>query len=271
MRFVYLGDIVGRSGRDAVMQAVPVLKKELNLDIVVVNGENSAGGFGITKKIAEGLFLAGVDIITTGNHVWDQKEVLTYIETEPRLIRPLNYPKGTPGKGVAVATTRHNDKLVVIQVMGQVFMDALNNPFTAIKEQLDIYRLGINVDAILIDIHGEAGSEKMAMGHFCDGLATAVCGTHTHIPTADAMIFPKGTAYQTDLGMCGDYNSVIGMDTQEPISRFCNKRRLSSFEPASGEATVCGIFVETDKKTGLALQIKPIRMGGRLENTLLKV
>ena len=223
MRAIYLGDVVGRAGRDAVATHLPTLRAQLNPDFIAVNGENAAGGFGITQKICEQFFALGVDCITTGNHVWDQSETVSHIEREPRLLRPANFPSGTPGKGAAVFTTRTGRKVLVIQVMGRVFMDPLDDPFAAVHQELAKVRLGATVDFILIDVHAEATSEKAAMGHFADGRASLVAGTHSHVPTADAQILPKGTAFQCDLGMCGDYNSVIGMDPAEPLQRFTRK------------------------------------------------
>lgn len=268
MKFVYLGDIMGRSGREAALEAIPKLRTDLSLDAVVINGENAAGGYGINQKICAEFYAAGVDVITTGNHVWDQKETLGAIDGDQRLIRPGNFPAGTPGRGAVSVDVGRGRKFVVIQIMGRVNMDPLDDPFATVDRYLKQYALGRTTHAILVDIHGEATSEKMAMGHYCDGRVSAVCGTHTHIPTADAQIFPGGTAYQTDAGMCGDYDSVIGMQKEEPIRRFTRKIRHNRFEPALGPATVCGIFVETDDGSGLATRISPIRLGGRLIDAL---
>ena len=265
MRVLYLGDVVGRAGREAVAAHAPGLRERLKADFLVVNGENAAGGFGITKKICDQFFALGVDAITTGNHVWDQKETLGHIDSEPRLLRPHNYPPGTPGRGVGVFTARNGGKAMVIQVMGRVFMDPLDDPFACLERELAKNRLGSAADFILVDIHAEATSEKTAIGHFADGRASAVIGTHSHVPTADARILPGGTAYQTDLGMCGDYNSIIGMDPEEPLNRFRRKVSKARFSPALGEATLCGVFIESDDRTGLATTIEPIRIGGRLK------
>ena len=264
MRVLYLGDVVGRAGRDAVVREAPVLRDKLAADFVVANGENAAGGFGITAKICNQFFDAGIDVITTGNHVWDQAETASHIETEPRLLRPHNYPKGTPGRGAGTFPAAGGRKVFVIQVMGRVFMDALDDPFAALDAELAKVRLGTTVDFVLVDIHAEATSEKAAVGVFADGRASLVAGTHSHVPTADARILPGGTAYQTDLGMCGDYNSIIGMDPVEPLQRFTRKVSKGRFTPALGEATVCGVLVETDDATGLARSIEPVRVGGRL-------
>lgn len=267
MKVVYLGDIMGRSGRKIVAEKLPEIMERLKPDFTVVNGENAAAGFGITSKIAKELFDMGVDVISTGNHVWDQKETRTYINTEKRLIRPINFPEGTSGKGSVVVEDQRGRKMLVVNAMGRVFMDALDDPFKAVDEELKKYPLGSSVKFVLVDIHAEATSEKMAMGQFLDGRASLVVGTHSHVPTADAQIFDGGTAYQTDAGMCGDYDSVIGMDKQEPINRFLKKVRGDRYTPATGEGTLCGVYVETDDKTGLAKRIDPIRLGARLHET----
>jgi hypothetical protein len=264
MRVAFLGDIMGRSGRAAVVERLPELKKRLDLDFVVANAENAAGGFGVTSKICEELFAAGVDAISGGNHSWDQKEALSYIEREPRLLRPLNYPAGTPGRGAAVFEARRGRKLLLVNVMGRLFMDPLDDPFAAVERELARHRLGATVDFVLIDVHAEATSEKMAMGHVFDGRASLVVGTHTHVPTADAQILPGGTAYQSDAGMCGDYDSVIGVKKDTSVLRFTRKLPTERMTPAEGEATLCGVFVETEDRTGLARRIEPIRLGGRL-------
>lgn len=264
MKIVYLGDLVGRSGRNIVAEKLPEIREKLKPDSIIVNGENAAAGFGITEKISKELFDQGVDVISTGNHIWDQKDIKSYINNEPRLIRPINFPTGTPGKGSVIVEDNRGRKILVINVMGRVFMDPLDDPFKAIEEELKRHRLGSTVHFILVDIHAEATSEKMAMGHFCDGRASLVVGTHSHVPTADAQILDGGTAYQTDAGMCGDYNSVIGMDKKEPLNRFTKKMRGDRYSPAIGEGTICGVFVETDDKTGLAKKIEPIRLGARL-------
>lgn len=267
MKLLFLGDIVGRAARDAIVSDLPGLRADLGADFVVVNGENAAGGFGITAQICEEFFDAGVDVVTLGNHAWDQREALVHIERESRLIRPVNFPKGTPGRGAGLFETATGERILVINAMGRVFMDALDDPFAAVERELDACPLGEVADAILVDFHGEATSEKMAMGHFCDGRASLVVGTHSHVPTADAQILPGGTAYQTDAGMCGDYNSVIGMEKDEPLNRFLSKIPSGRFQPALGPATLCGVFIETDAK-GLASRIEPVRIGGRLKRSL---
>ncbi|NOZ43013.1 MAG: TIGR00282 family metallophosphoesterase [Alphaproteobacteria bacterium] len=265
MRLLYLGDVIGRAGRSLVFEKLPELRRSLKLDFVIVNGENAASGFGITAKICAEFFEAGVDVITSGNHIWDQKEIKNYIDGEARLIRPINYPRGTPGRGSVLVQDARGRKLLVINVMGQIFMNGLDDPFAAVEAALAKYPLGSAVKFILVDIHGEATSEKMAMGHFCDGRASLVVGSHSHVPTADARIFDGGTAYQTDAGMCGDYNSVIGMERTEPLQRFTRKISTGRFTPALGEATLCGVFVETDDHTGLAKRIEPLRLGKYLK------
>ena len=264
MRHLYLGDIVGRSGRDAVIEQVGMLRRRLGADFVVVNGENAAHGFGITGRIAEDLYAAGVDCITTGNHVWDQREILGYIDGDPRLLRPINYPPGTPGRGVAVLPAAGGRQVMIVNVMARLFMDPLDDPFAAMDQVLADVELAGTVDSILVDFHGEATSEKMAMGHYLDGRVSLVVGSHSHVPTADTMVLTGGTAYQTDAGMCGDYDSVIGMKKQAPISRFVTKVPGERMQPAEGPATICGALVETDDATGLAISIAPLRCGGRL-------
>jgi metallophosphoesterase (TIGR00282 family) len=268
MRILFLGDIVGRAGRVAVVEAVPELRRTLSLDFVIVNGENAAGGFGINEEIAQALFRAGVDCISTGNHAFDQRDKIDLYDTERRLLRPLNYPKGAPGRGVGLFETADGRRVLVMNAMGRVFMDALDDPFAGVDRELEACPLGLGADAIIVDIHAEATSEKMAMGHYCDGRASFVVGTHSHVPTADAQILPGGTAYQTDAGACADYDSVIGMEKTEPLQRFIRKISSGRYNPAQGPATVCGIFVETDDRTGLAQRIEPVRLGGRLKQTM---
>lgn len=264
MRILYLGDVVGRSGRDAICARMENYRKDFELDLLVVNGENAASGFGITEKICNQFFDAGTDVIVTGNHVWDQKDIIPVFEKEKRLIRPLNFPAGTPGNGSLVIDVGRNRKALILQVMGRVFMDPLDDPFAAVEKALQGVRLGDNVAFIMVDVHGEATSEKMAFGHFLDGRVSMVVGTHTHVPTSDHQILPGGTAYQSDVGMCGDFDSVIGMDKAEPVRRFTRKMPGGRFTPALGEATVCGVYVETDDNTGLATKIDVLREGGRL-------
>src|SRR6476619_7362698 len=265
MRILFIGDVVGRSGRTVVLEQLPGLIADWKLDLVVINGENAAGGFGITEVIYNEFIDAGADAITLGNHAWDQREALVFIERAPRLIRPLNYPKGTPGRGATLIDTKNGKRALVINAMGRIFMDPLDDPFAAVEHELAACPLKQSADAIIVDIHAEATSEKQAMGHFCDGRASLVVGTHTHAPTADHQILPHGTAFVSDVGMSGDYNSVIGMDKEEPMMRFLRKISGARFEPASGPATLCGLAVETDDATGLARRIAAVRLGGRLE------
>ena len=264
MRLLFIGDIVGRSGRTALLEHLPLLRARWALDFVVVNGENAAGGFGITELICDEFLAAGADCVTLGNHAWDQREALVFIERQPRLLRPLNYPPGTPGRGANLFEARNGARVLVMNVLGRVFMDALDDPFAAVERELAACVLGTGCDAIVIDAHAETTSEKYALGHFADGRASVVVGTHTHVPTADHQIFPHGTAFVADAGMTGDYDSVIGMDKEEPLRRFTRKIGATRFEPANGAATLCGLAVEIDERTGLAARIAPVRLGGRL-------
>ena len=267
MRILFLGDIVGRSGRDAVNAALPSLRQSLRLDLVVVNVENASHGFGCSPDMAEALFASGADVLTLGNHAWDRKELLGYIETQRRLIRPLNFPPGTPGQGSVVVDLADGRRALVLQAMGRLFMEPNDDPFRLTAELLGRHRLGTTVQAIVADLHGEATSEKMAYAHSFDGRVSLVIGTHTHVPTADHQILPGGTAYQTDAGMCGDYDSVIGMDKGVAAARFWRRVPGERLAPASGVATLCGLFVETDDQTGLARDVSPVRLGGRLSQT----
>ena len=265
MNILFIGDVVGRSGREVVIERLPGLRQELGLDFVVVNGENAAGGFGITEKICKTFYAAGADVITTGNHVWDQREIIGYIGGDSRLLRPDNYPRGAPGRGAGVYEAPRGRKVLVVHVMCRLFMNALDDPFACVDAALRKYPLGGAVDAAVIDIHGEATSEKMAMGHYVDARASLAVGSHTHVPTADAQVLPGGTAYLTDAGMCGDYDSVIGMEKETAILRFTRKMPTERLKPAMGPATLCGVYCETDDKTGLAVRVTPVRLGGRLE------
>ena len=270
MRILFLGDLVGRTGRDAVEAALPGLRARLALDLVVVNAENASHGFGLAPEMARALFQAGADVLTLGNHAWDRKEIIPYIAAEPRLIRPLNYPPGTPGQGAFVAVLADGRKALVLQVMGRLFMEALDDPFRGVQAELARNRMGAGgtVQAIVVDIHAEATSEKQAMAHSFDGLVSLVVGTHTHVPSADHRILAGGTAYQTDAGMCGDYDSVIGMQKGGAALRFWKKVPAERLAPAEGEASIAGVFVETDDATGLAQRIAPLRLGGRLSPTM---
>jgi 2',3'-cyclic-nucleotide 2'-phosphodiesterase len=265
MRILFIGDVVGRTGRSIVNERLPGVIAEWKLDLVIINGENAAGGFGITEAIYNEMIDAGADAITLGNHAWDQREALVFIERAPRLIRPVNYPKGTPGRGSALVETKNGKHALVINAMGRVFMDALDDPFAAVERELAACPLKSGADAIILDMHCEATSEKQAMGFFCDGRVSLVVGTHTHCPTADHRIMPGRTAFVSDVGMTGDFESVIGMNKDEPLNRFLRKIPGAKFEPASGPATLCGLAVETDDATGLASKVGAVRLGGILE------
>lgn len=267
MRILFIGDVMGRAGRDALAKHLPDVKNQLKPDVVIVNGENAAHGVGINEKICQDFFTLGVDVVTTGNHVWDQREVIPYIAREPRLLRPHNYPETLPGSGVYKHTTKSGKVIVVINLMTRLFMDPLDDPFKMADQFVTQYQLGVTAHAIFLDFHGEATSEKMAMAHYLDGRITAVIGTHTHLPSADCQIFDGGTAFQSDAGMTGDYNSVIGMKIDAPVQRFTRKFSIEKLSPAEGDGTMCGTFIVTDEK-GRAQRIAPVRVGPRLENTI---
>ena len=269
MRILIFGDVVGRSGRNLVYEKLPDLRQNHDVDFVIINGENSAGGFGITPKICDGFFKAGADVVTTGNHVWDQKEIYQYIENEKRLLRPQNYPEGTPGAGIGQYTDLSGRKILVLHFMGSLFMPPIGDPFAGVKLALVNRKLRRDFAAIFLDFHGEATSEKMAMGHLLDGHVSAVVGTHSHIPTADHRILPNGTAYITDIGMCGDYDSVIGMKKETSIARFLKQSPTPRLEVATKEATICAVLIETNDKTGKATSILPLRIGGCLQPVTL--
>jgi metallophosphoesterase (TIGR00282 family) len=268
MRILFIGDVVGRSGRAIVYERLPKLVRDWKLDLVVVNGENAAGGFGITETIYQELIEAGADAVTLGNHAWDQKEALVFIERAPRMIRPINYPAGTPGRGAAMVEAKNGARALIVNAMGRVFMDPLDDPFAAVERELVACPLPNGADAIIVDFHGEATSEKQAMGIFCDGRASLVVGTHTHVPTADQRVLPGGTAFISDVGMTGDFDSVIGMAKDEPLQRFVRRVSSARFEPANGPATLCGVAVETDPASGLANRVSAVRLGGSLEQAI---
>jgi metallophosphoesterase (TIGR00282 family) len=261
LRLLFLGDVVGRSGRAVVAAELPGLIARHAFDFVVVNGENAAGGFGITEEIFQALLNAGADCVTTGNHVWDQREALVFSERQDRFLRPVNYPPGTPGRGANVYQTRNGARVLVVNVMGAVFMPSLDDPFAAVAREIGACPLGHGCDAIIVDVHAEATSEKHIMGHFLDGRASLVVGTHTHVPTADHRVLSGGTAFMTDVGMCGDYDSVIGMEKDEPLRRATTKIPSARFGPALGPAALSGLAVETDDRTGLARRVFPVRIG----------
>lgn len=265
MRILVCGDVVGRSGRGAVLGRLGELRAALALDFVVVNGENAAGGFGITPEICRALYQVGADVITLGNHAWDQRGTERHIEGDRKLIRARNYPRGTPGSGGALLRTRDGRTVFIFQVLTQLFMDPIGEPFACVEEALREHRLGHSVDAIVLDVHGEATSEKQALAYHADGRVSLVVGTHTHVPTADHRILPGGTAYLSDVGMCGSYESIIGLAVEAPLARFVRKRPGRRGEPAQGAATLCAVLVETDDESGRARSIAPLRVGGVLQ------
>ncbi len=267
MKILFVGDVVGKSGRKALDLHLPALIAKHSPECVIVNAENAAHGHGLTAKICDEIFALGVDCITTGNHIWDKQEIIPYIEENERLIRPINYPAGSPGKGAIAFMTRSGRKILVVNAMGRLFMDAIDDPFTAVDALIKSQTMGDTVDAIFVDFHAETTSETMAFGHFVDGRVSAVIGTHTHVPTADHHVLKGGTAYQTDAGMTGCYDSVIGFEKEAPIARFTTKIPLGRLQPSDDEGTLCGCLIVTDDKTGLATAIKPIRKGPWLQET----
>ena len=268
MRLLFLGDVVGRTGRDAISERLPGIIAQYGFDFVVINGENASHGRGLTENHYNDLRAAGADAVTLGDHAWDQRDALTYIVREPTLIRPINMPAAAPGRGANLIEGRNGHRVLVIQAQGRVFMNPVDDPFRAVEAAIAACPLGEQADAILVDFHTEATSEIQAMGFFLDGRATLVVGTHTHIPTADARILKSGTTLMADAGMCGDYNSVIGVDVEEPLNRFLTGISNGRFTPAEGEATLCGIAVETDPRTGLTTKMSPVRLGGTLSQSL---
>jgi hypothetical protein len=266
VRIAIFGDIVGRSGRKAVIDLLPDLRRKRALDFIIVNVENAAGGFGVTAEIAEAVIAAGADVLTTGNHAFDQRDEIDIFRTETRLLRPLNFPRANPGRGAGLFETRDGSSVMVLHAQGQVDMHPCDDPFAAIDLAMGSVKLGREADAIIVDFHAEATSEKQAMGHFLDGRVSAVIGTHTHTPTADDRVLPGGTAFMSDVGMCGDYDSVIGMEKTEPLNRFLTKMPSQRFQPAAGAATLCGAIIETDA-SGRAISIEALRLGGVLKQT----
>ncbi len=267
MKILVLGDIMGPSGRNVIKKKLPKIISENKIDFSVINGENAADdGKGITKDIAEELFSLGIDVITSGNHIWDKQETTTYIETENRLLRPANLAQGSPGRGYGIFLSKNMKfKIGVVNLMGNVFMRKTEDVFITAKEICKRIILKKNVDFLIIDFHGEITSEKMAIGHFFDGSSTCVVGTHTHIPTADTRILDRGTAYQTDIGMCGDYNSVIGMDKENSLKKFFKDKDAVQHFPSTGEGTLSGIIVDADNDTGLARKASRLILGGNLK------
>jgi len=267
MNILILGDVVGPSGREALIKKLPNLIKKKKLDFVIVNGENAAdSGLGITKENTEEFFKAGTDVITSGNHIWDEKETMEFITSEKRLLRPENLTKGSPGTGIGIFNSKNNKKVAVINLMGNIFMKTCEDVFESAKKFIQTIKLKRDADFIIVDLHGEITSEKMAMGYLFDGKATMVVGTHTHVPTSDHRILEKGTAYQTDIGMCGDYNSVIGMNRDNSLKKFFKDSSAKKHYPALGEATISGLMVKADDDTGLARKIESIIIGGVLES-----
>lgn len=260
VKIIYCGDVVARPGREAVLNNIPTLKEMYKPDAFVVNIENAAHGFGATPGICRDFLEAGVHAFVTGNHVWNQKELIPFLNDSKLIIRPLNYASSNPGRGATEILLPSGKKLLIIQVAGRLFMDAAENPVQALDNALKPYHLGKNIDAILVDVHAEATSEKLSLGYYLDGKVSVVAGTHTHVPTADARVLPQGTAYITDVGMCGDYNSVIGFDPEEPINRVAGRYTGGRLTLSKGVGTLYGIFVETDDQSGLAKSIKQITL-----------
>ena len=263
MKVLFIGDIVGRRARNYAQEKIIELKTKLKLDAIIVNVENSAGGFGVTPSICDDFFRVGADVLTTGNHIWDKREIISYITKNDRLLRPLNMIEGTPGLGMTTVDLDAG-KIGVANIMTNLFMQKTDNVFDKIPDILENLKLKKNVDFSLVDIHGEASSEKMALGNALDGQVTAVVGTHTHVPTADTRVLEKGTAYQTDIGMCGDYNSVIGMNKENSLKKFFKDKNSVRHFPSNGEGTISGVIVEADENTGLANKVSRLIVGGTL-------
>jgi 2',3'-cyclic-nucleotide 2'-phosphodiesterase len=268
MKLLFLGDVMGRSGRDAIAARLPGLIEQFGFDFVVVNGENASHGRGLTEVHFELLRDAGADVVTLGDHAFDQREMMTAIERHGTIVRPINFPAGAPGRGAAFVTGRNGHQVLVVQALGRVFMPPMDDPFRAVEAAIEACPLGTQADAIIVDFHAEATSEMQGMGHFLDGRVSLVVGTHTHIPTSDHRILKGGTALMSDAGMCGDYDSVIGMEVEEPLNRFLTGIPANRFTPAEGEATLCGVAIETDARTGLAHSVSAVRVGGGLAQAL---
>ena len=267
MRILFLGDVVGSSGCSKLVENLPFQKKQREIDFVIVNGENAdESGVGLTQKICEKFFSSGVDVITSGNHIWDQKDIMKFIENEKRILRPKNFFEPSPGKGFEIFTTVNNFKIGVLNLIGNVFMKKSNDVFEEANQFINKFKLKKDFDFLVVDFHGEITSEKNAIGHFFDGKASLVVGTHTHIPTNDARILQNGTAYQTDAGMCGDYDSVIGMNKNNSLNRFMKKDSVKHFT-ANGDATLCGVIVECNTETGLANKVESYVFGKQLKNS----
>jgi len=271
MRIIFIGDVYGQSGRRALETHLPQLKQTLKPDVTIVNVDNASHGHGITDKHADSIFALGADCLTGGDHIWDQRVIIPYIARQPKLLRPENFPAKTPGHGAYKVQTEGGQTCLVIHVFGRVFTKALDDPFAAVNKIVEVHKMNRDVDAIFVDFHAEATSEKMAMGHYLDGRVSAVIGTHTHIPTADYHIMVHGTAFQADAGMTGDFDSVIGARKDIPVQKFVKQMPGEKMIPSMGEATLCGCLVVTDDKTGLAKSISPIRMGGVLSPVLPQI
>ena len=264
MRFLICGDVVGNAGKEIIIKNVPLLRKNESIDFVIINGENSFNGFGITKEICEKFYSIGVDVITSGNHIWDHKKIMSFLDSDQRLLRPLNYPKTAPGKGFGIYETKKGIHVVVINILCRLFMDLVDDPFLSLEDILKLIKNKYKKMIIIVDIHGEATSEKMALAHFLDGKVNIVIGTHTHVPTADQQVLEKGTFFQTDLGMCGDYDSVIGMKKDTSILRFRSKHLKTRAETANGNATLCAALIDINEKKFSVNSYKQIKIGGKL-------
>ncbi len=267
MKILFCGDVVGKAGRKLVMSCLPKLKEQLNLDFIIVNGENAAHGFGISPKMYEAFLTQGADVITLGNHSFDKPDIFPILNEKDNIIRPMNYPENTVGKGFCIVPSKSGVRVAVVQLLGSVFMRSVDSPFLAIQKWLETYKRGKDYDVLVVDFHAEATAEKVALGHFLDGHASLVVGTHTHIPTADAHVLNSGTAYISDIGMCGDYDSVIGMKKELAFHRFLGGDKKGRLEPAEKNATFCAVCADIDEKTGRAREIFPVRIGQTLENT----
>lgn len=260
MKIIYCGDIVARPGREAVLNNIRKLQDDYKYDVLILNTDNAAHGFGTTPGICRDFLENGATALVTGDHVWNQREIIPFLDECKVIVRPLNMPENLPGKGYREIELANGKKILVIDVVGRLFMEAVDCPVQCIDKVLKNYTLGKNVDAIFVDIHAEATAEKIAFGHYLDGRVSAVIGSHTHVPTSDIMIFPNGTAYQTDAGMCGDYSGVIGFEKEAPIERLCRRYTGNRLVPCKGKGTLCGTFIETDDKTGLATHIEMIKI-----------
>jgi len=273
IRFLFLGDVVSSAALRKIHEQVPKWRRQWGLDCVVVNGENSVNGHGITPEVCTDLYAAGVDCVTTGNHVWDQREIIPHIGKDDRLLRPLNFPDTMPGSGSVLLRTESGAKILVVNIILRLFMhDMVDDPFTVMQNLLQKYKMGRDVQAIIVDVHGEASSEMQSFGHYFDGRVSVVVGTHTHVPTSDYQILPGGTAFQTDAGMCGCYDSVLGFQKEGAINRFRHKVPRPRTDPDEREdVTLSGLFVEIDEKTGLAVRVEQVLSGGVLRQSVPQI